>query len=86
MKREHPNGTSTERYAKMESGGEAKKSARQKPGTKAHFIRRIGIGPDLARFLTDFTQRPEILSSLSLDRYREIESQMDAILSSLEKR
>jgi hypothetical protein len=54
--------------------------------SKADFIRRIGIGPDLARFLTDFTQRPEILSSLSSDRYREFESQMDAIFSSLGKR
>ena len=63
-----------------------KKPARKKPGSKAAFIKRIGIGPDLAGFLTDFAERPEILSSLSLDRYREIESQMDAVLSSLWKR
>ena len=54
--------------------------------SKADFIRRIGIGPDLARFLTDFTERPEILSSLPSDRYCEFESQMDAIFSSLGKR
>jgi hypothetical protein len=54
--------------------------------SKADFIRRIGIGPDLATFLTDFTERPEILSSLPSDRYCEFESQMDTILSSFEKR
>lgn len=70
----------------MESGGETGKSNSNGPGTKDDFIRRIGVGPDLARFLTDLTERPEILSSLSLDRYREIESQMDAILSSFDKR
>jgi len=36
-------------------------------------------------FLTDFSQKPEILFSLSLDRRREIESQMDEILYSLGK-
>ncbi len=59
---------------------------RRRARSKADFIRRSGIGPDLAKFLTDFTERPEILFSLSLDRYREIEYQMDAILSSFEKR
>ncbi|XPS87697.1 uncharacterized protein Dvar_57150 [Desulfosarcina variabilis str. Montpellier] len=53
--------------------------------SKADFIRRVGMGPDLAKFLIDFTERPEILFSLSLDRYREFENQMDAIISSLEK-
>ena len=67
----------------MKSSGKAKKSAKKRPESKENFIRQIGIGPDLARFLTDFTERPEIISSLSSDRYREIESQMDAILSSL---
>ena len=70
----------------MEDSGETKKSAKIRPGTKADFIRQIGIGPNFARFLTDFTERPEILFSLPSHRYREIESQMDAILSSLEKR
>ncbi|WP_155323474.1 hypothetical protein [Desulfosarcina ovata] len=54
--------------------------------SKADFIRRIGIGTDLAKFLTDFTESPEILFSLPVDRYRELEYQMDAILSSFEKR
>ena len=54
--------------------------------SKADFIRRIGIGPDLAKFLTDFAESPEVFFSLSLDRCQEIESQMDAILYSLGKR
>jgi hypothetical protein len=54
--------------------------------SKSDFMRRIGIGPELAKFLTDFTERPEILSSLPSDRYCEFESQMDAIFSSLGKR
>ena len=54
--------------------------------SKADFIRRIGIGPDFAKFLTDFTGSPEVFFSLSLDRCQEIESQMNAILYSLGKR
>jgi hypothetical protein len=67
----------------MKSRDEDAKADRKMAGAKADFIRRKGIGPDLAKFLTDFTERPEIFFSLSLDRCQEIESQMDAILSSL---
>jgi hypothetical protein len=69
----------------MESNDEDAKAERKMPGAKADFIRRIGIGPDLAKFLNEFTERPEIFFSLPLDRYRELESQMDAILYSLGK-
>ena len=70
----------------MENHDPDKKEESRPAKSKADVIRRIGIGPDLARFLTDFTERPEILSSLPSDRYREFESQMDAIFSSLGKR
>ena len=56
-----------------------KNEERKTATSKADFIRRIGIGSDLATFLADFTERPEILFSLPLNRYHEIESQMDAI-------
>ena len=56
---------------------------RKSAGSKAEFIRRIGIDPDLAEFLTDFTARPEDFVSMSSDRYREIEFRMDAVISSL---
>ena len=67
----------------MESRDEDKHRERMRPETKADFIRRIGIEPDLATFLNEFIERPEIFFSLSLDRCHEIESQMGAILSSL---
>jgi len=70
----------------MEKHDPDKKEERRRPRSKADFIRRIGIGPDLAKFLTNFTERPEVFFSLSLDRCQEIESQMDAILYSLGKR
>jgi hypothetical protein len=69
----------------MQSSDEDENKERMTPGTKADFIRRIGIEPDLATFLNEFTERPEIFFSLSLDRCREIDSKMDAILSSLGK-
>ena len=67
----------------MESSDKDENSEREGPGTKADFIRLIGIEPDLVRFLNEFTERPEIFFSLPLDRCREIESQMDAILYSI---
>jgi hypothetical protein len=70
----------------MESSDKDKKEERKRTGTKADFIRRIGIEPDLLKFLNEFTERPEVFFSLSLDRCQEIESQMDAILYSLGKR
>lgn len=67
----------------MESSDEDEKAERKRLGTKADFIRRIGMEPDLVTFLNEFTERPEIFFTLSLGKYREIDSQMDAILSSL---
>lgn len=57
--------------------------AKRRAGSKTEFIRSIGIEPDLAKFLTDFAEKPEDFVSMSSDRYREIESQMDAVISSL---
>jgi len=65
----------------MGKNDQYKKEERRRPRSKADFIRQIGIGPDLAKFLTDFTEKPEILFSLSSDRCQEIEYQMDDILS-----
>jgi hypothetical protein len=50
--------------------------------SKVDFIRLAGIGPELAEFVTEFIDRPEIFFSMSLERRCEIENQMDAILSS----
>jgi len=49
---------------------------------KVDFIRRAGIGPELAEFVTEFIEKPEIFFSMSCERRCEIENQMDRILSS----
>ena len=49
---------------------------------KADSIRLSGIGPELAEFVTEFIEIPENFSSLTFERRREFENQMDAILSS----
>jgi endonuclease III-like uncharacterized protein len=58
-----------------------RKSAR----SRADFIRLTGIGPELAEFVTEFIGKPEIFFSMPFERRREIEKQMDAILSSFEQ-
>ena len=69
----------------MENHDPNKNEERRRTQSKADFFRRIGLEPDLVSFLNEFTERPEIFFSLSLSRCREIESQMEAILSSLGK-
>jgi hypothetical protein len=54
-----------------------KKSAR----SKADFIRLAGIGPELAEFVTEFVEKPDNFYSMPFERRREIENEMDAILS-----
>ena len=58
-----------------------KKSA----SSKANFIRMAGIGAELAEFVIEFIEKPEIFFSMSFERRYEIENQMDAILSSFEQ-
>jgi hypothetical protein len=50
--------------------------------SKVDFIGLAGIGPELAEFVTEFIDRPEIFFSMSWKWRCEIENQMDAILSS----
>ena len=54
--------------------------------SKVDFIKLVGIGPQLASFVTEFIESPEIFFSMSLEKRCEIENQMDAVLSSLERR
>ena len=61
---------------------EERKSAR----SKADFIRSSGIGPELAMYVTEFVENPEAFRSISFEKHREIENQMDAILSSFGRR
>jgi hypothetical protein len=52
---------------------------------KADLIRLAGIGPELAEFLTGFVEKPGDFYSMPFERRREIENQMDAVLSMFEK-
>ena len=58
---------------------------RQSEITKSDFIRRAGIDPELAEFVDTFIDKPEIFFSMSSTKRREIEHQMDAILSAIWK-
>jgi len=58
-----------------------RKSAR----SKADFIRLAGIGPELAEFLTGFVEKPGDFYSMPFEKRRDIENQMDAVLSLFEK-
>jgi len=50
--------------------------------SKSDFIRFAGIGSELAEFVADFIECPEIFFSMSVERRCKIENQMDSILSS----
>lgn len=53
--------------------------------SKADFMRMAGISTGLAEFVTEFIEKPGIFDSMPSERRREIENQMDAILSSFEQ-
>ena len=54
--------------------------------SRADFIRLAGIGPELAGFVAEFIESPEIFFSMSFEKRCEIENQMDAVLSSFEQK
>jgi hypothetical protein len=66
----------------MQKPGEDMNNQRKTAMSKLDFIGLAGIGPELAEFVTEFMEKPETLFSIPLERRREIENQMDAILSS----
>ena len=55
---------------------------RKRARSKADFIRLAGIGPELAEFVTEFIEKPDIFYSIPVEKRREIENQMDAVLLS----
>jgi hypothetical protein len=59
------------------------KGRRQIVRTQADFFLLLGIKPQLADFVTEFVEKPEIFFSLSTQRQREIEAQLDAVLALL---
>ena len=53
--------------------------------SKDEVMRWAGIGPELVEFVMEVVEKPEILFSMSSERRREIENQMDALLLSFER-
>ena len=66
----------------MAKPGEDMDEERRTIRSKADFVGWAGIGPELAEFVTEFIKKPEIIYSMSSEKCREFENQMDAILSS----
>ena len=50
--------------------------------SKDDFIRLAGIGPELAAFVTEFVEKPDDLASIPFKKLRDLENQIDTILSS----
>jgi hypothetical protein len=57
------------------------KGTRASVKTQADFFLAVGIKPELAEFVTEFVERPDIFFSLSPERQCEIEAQLDAVLA-----
>jgi hypothetical protein len=66
----------------MAKHGEDMNEERENARSKSDFIRLAGIGLELAEFVTEFVEKPDIFYSMPFERRREIENEMDAILSS----
>ena len=69
----------------MAKSGEDMSEERKSASSKADFIELAGIGLELAEFVIEFIEKPEIIFSMSVERRYEIENQMDAILASFEQ-
>ena len=54
---------------------------RRSAGSKAEFIALAGIGPKLAAFVDSLIESPESFFSMPFEERREIENQMDVIIS-----
>ena len=65
----------------MTEHGKDMNEDRKSAKSKADFLRLAGIGPELAEFVTEFVEQPEAFRSISFERRREIENQMDMIIS-----
>jgi hypothetical protein len=66
----------------MQKPGEDMNDQRKTAMSKLDFIELAGIGPELAELVTELMEKPETFFSIPFERRREIENQMDAILSS----
>jgi len=62
--------------------GDDMNEERKSATSRDDFIRLSGIGPELAEFVTEFIEEPEMFYSMPFEKRREIENQMDVVLSS----
>ena len=65
----------------MGKNGRELNGERRSARSKADFIRWAGIGPELAEFVNAFIEDSGSFDTLPLEKRRDIESQMDAVLS-----
>jgi hypothetical protein len=65
----------------MAEHGDDMNEVRKSAKSKAEFLRWAGIGPELAEFVNNFVEEPETFRSISLERRREIDNQMEMIFS-----
>ena len=65
----------------MGKNGRELDGERRSARSKADFIRWAGIGPELAEFVNAFIEDSGSFDTLPLEKRRDIESQMDAVLS-----
>ena len=68
----------------MAKQGEDMNEERKIAKSEAAFLKLVGIGPELADFVTELIAKPENIYSIPIERRRELENQVDAILSSFE--
>jgi hypothetical protein len=61
--------------------GDPMNPKRRSAKSQADFFRWAGIGPELAEFVTAFLENPAHFDGMPLEKRRDIENQMDAILS-----
>jgi hypothetical protein len=66
-------------------GGEDMNQESKSSSSKADFMRLAGFEPELAEFVSEFIEKPEMFFSMSFERRDEIENKMDAILSLFEQ-
>lgn len=50
--------------------------------SKDEFLQSIGIGAELAVFVTKFLEKPDHYFSISFEERREIENKIDAVIAS----
>lgn len=69
----------------MKYNGEAMHQDERRATSKTDFMLACGIGTELAEFVSAFTQSPERYLAMTPEKRRDIENQMDAILSLFER-